>query len=695
MPLLTKAQIESAFQWGKAEEKSTKRGPRIMRKAPHTPEAHAFYKANRNELAAAGIMYGEWPINSGKFSFTWFQEIPQEVIAERQANREASRAVDADVELIRPDGLEYMGFQKAGIKWMLNKSGVLLADEMGLGKTIQIIGVTNQKPETHKVLIVCPAFLTLNWLRELRKWIVNKDLSIGIVDGKVFPTTNIVIIGYSMLKKWRARLETVGWDIIACDEGHYLKNPQAERSKVILGYKPRKTEPVELAKAPLNAKLKIVATGTPICNRPLELWPLIHWVNPEIWNSWWNYATTYAGMSRGDYGMTGGGGAGTLEKLQDRLRETTMIRRKKADVLKDLPAKMRQVVTLECPAEVLANERNLTRQRESVEDAMVAVELAKAGEDPEAYLSAIAELSKGVKVDFTEVSLVRHQTALAKVPATLDYLEGELESGVEKMVVFAHHIDVIEELAKGLAKHGVLTMTGSDDVRVRQANVDRFQNDASVKVFILGLIPGGVGWTLTASSYVYFHELDWVPGNVWQAEDRCHRIGQRDSVTIKYLVFDGTIDCNIATTIVRKAELIERALDKEMTPEQRAEFKAQEREAQELAKVNPWLAAEREAPATVQKVEHISPRRDQLDRIAAQLNDNHVECIHAALRALREMCDGAAKIDGAGFNKLDARIGRQLADSMFLTKSQAALGFMIARKYHRQIGNIKELVTIQ
>ncbi len=687
--MITNQQIEAAFQWGRPEEKATSRGDRIMRKAPISPEADAFYHANRSELAAAGVSRSEWPKFSGKFGFTWWQEIPREVQQQRETDKVASRATDADIEILRPPGLEYMPFQKAGVAYMRGKPGVLLADEMGLGKTIQIIGHINDNPAIQKVLIVCPAFLTLNWMRELRKWLV-RPLHIGLVDGKVFPTTDIVIIGYSMLAKWVTRLETVHWDLIAADECHYVKNPNAQRSKVLLGYKPRRDEPAELAKAPLMSRMRIAASGTPICNNPPELWPIIKWVRPDVWNSWWQFTTRYCGMVRGDFGMTRGTGD-NLAELQEKLRATTMIRRLKADVLKELPDKVRSVVVLECPSAVRRAEAAARQQFQSVTDeeideAQVAVELAKCGDDPEAYAAAVGKLGKSVKVKFEECSKVRHETALAKVPHTVEFIKGELEGGVEKLLLFAHHLDVIDQLAEGLKEFGVLTMTGSDDVRVRQANVDRFQNSSDVRVFILGLIPGGVGWTLTAAKHVYFHELDWVPGNVAQCEDRAHRIGQKDTVFVKHIVFDGTIDCNIASTLVSKAAVILRALDKRPDPSQ-------------IKQVDPVtkafeVIAERE-PLAMTPPKHVSPRRSELDALASKMTPAAVESIHAALQVLAEMCDGASKIDGAGFNKMDTRIGKELAYAGSLTNRQAALGFMIARKYKKQIGDLRGAVESQ
>lgn len=151
-----------------------------------------------------------------------------------QAAIEASRATNADVAIPAPEGLDYLGYQKAGIAYAMERPGTLIGDDMGLGKTMQAIGAINADPDARRVLIICPASLKLNWAKELRKWLV-RPLSIGVADGKTFPATDIVIINYDVVGKHRARIDAVEWDSLIVDECHYLKNPKAQRTKAVLG----------------------------------------------------------------------------------------------------------------------------------------------------------------------------------------------------------------------------------------------------------------------------------------------------------------------------------------------------------------------------------------------------------------------------------------------------------------------------
>lgn len=197
--------------------------------------------------------------------------------------------------------------------------------------------------------------------------------------------------------------------------------------------------------------------------------------------------------------------------------------------------------------------------------------------------------------------------------------------------------------------------------RPRQAAVDAFQGDPNVRVFIGSITAAGVGITLTASSHVVFAELDWVPGNLTQAEDRCHRIGQRESVLVQHLVLDGSLDARMAKILVRKQEIIDKALDIE--PEEK-----------ELAvKVMEFSPVE-------------STPRKQIEKVAETLTAEQIEAIHDGLRTLASYCDGARALDGWGFSKVDAHIGKSLADCPRLTPKQAALGQRLVRKYRRQLG---------
>jgi SWI/SNF-related matrix-associated actin-dependent regulator 1 of chromatin subfamily A len=666
--MLRENDITAGFPWGPETRITTKRGERLVRRCRATPEADAFYYRHENDCVAHGVQRGEWPKGSGKFNFTWWKELPKELREHLRQSEDLSRQTSAEVAIPCPAGREYLPYQKAGIAYIIGRNGTLLGDEMGLGKTIQIIGAINADPKVGKALIVCPSGLVLNWQRELMRWLV-RPMDVATVDGETFPSTDVVVIGWGMLTKWRSRLETTYWDFIGVDEAHYMKNPAAQRSQVILGYKPRRDEPAELAKAPLTARRRVASTGTPICNQPRELWPLVNWLDPINWRDWWKFHTRYCGLVKRE-GFTDTSGASNLDELQRELRRTVMVRRLKKDVLTELPPKTRQIVVLEDKSGVAkAESKALAAGGFDLEGKLAElkaqVELARAGDSVGDYERAVARLAEGVKLPFEAISKIRHESALAKVPAALDAIREDLETA-DKVVVFAHHVDVLKKLIEGLEKFRPAFAWGDHSTKEKQAAVDRFQNDPKCRVFIGGTIPMGTGFTLTAAALVIFVELDWVPGVMLQAEDRLHRIGQTDNVLVKHLVVNGTIDSRFCEILLAKMSVIEQALDK------RHEEKA-----------GGFYRIEKSEP--VVPIDSVSTTRAELEEAAAKISPRAIAATLRGLRALRMICDGAFKLDGAGFSKVDQHIGRSLADQLHLSPKQAALGQRLVRKYRRQL----------
>jgi SWI/SNF-related matrix-associated actin-dependent regulator 1 of chromatin subfamily A len=178
----------------------------------------------------------------------------------------------------------------------------------------------------------------------------------------------------------------------------------------------------------------------------------------------------------------------------------------------------------------------------------------------EEYRNAVNNLKARTAASIGEIARLRHKTALAKVPALAEHCKSMLEE-TDKIVIFAHHKDVIDEIKQSLSEYLPVSITGDISINERQESVDKFQSDDNCRVFIGSITAAGVGITLTAASTVIFAELDWVPGNLSQAEDRCHRIGQQDSVLVQHVMFENSIDAYLAQKIVSKQEIIEQAVD--------------------------------------------------------------------------------------------------------------------------------------
>ena len=567
---------------------------------------------------------------------------------------EASRASDWDGEIPCPEGLAYLPYQRAGIAFAMNRKNTLIGDEMGLGKTIQAIGIINSIENFGGGVIVCPASLRLNWKREIEKWCVY-DLTIQIINGgKPVPLTgDIIIVNYDVLSKHPALASTV-WDLLICDEAHYMKNAKTKRTKAALA---------------IDATRKVFLTGTPIPNRPIEAWTLVNALDADTFKSRGYFSRQYCNGHHNGFGWDEGG-ASNLGELQEKMRSTILVRRLKGDVLKDLPAKVRQVIavpTTGAAKAAIKRENAEYESRERLINALRAnVELAKA-ESEAAYRQAVQNLNQALRVQFEEMSRQRLDSAMEKIDFVIEHLQEALADG-RKVVCFAHHKVIVKRLQEAFPNS--VSITGETPMQQRQYAVDAFQSDDEVKLFIGNIQAAGVGLTLTAASHVVFAELDWVPGNVTQAEDRCHRIGQTDSVLVQHIVLDGSLDARLAQSLVHKQNVIDTALDREVIAE-------------------PFTPPPVEAASAKTKpgALHEEGRLMSSDQIAAS---HEAVCLLARLDP-----DRAAEENGMGFNALDGQIGHDLAKRQSLSPAQGALARKVCRKYARQLAAFSDKNLIE
>ena len=318
----------------------------------------------------------------------------------------------------------------------------------------------------------------------------------------------------------------------------------------------------------LHCRRRLILTGTPILNRPAELFSLLKWLDPIAWPSFRSYATRFCAAWDAPWGWDTSG-ASNLDELNRLLRGSLMVRRLKEDVLPELPAKRRAIIEL--PANGRSRSVTTIIQRElaawNTHEALQAkLRTLLDGHAPscpppcpDTYREQVAALRAGIRVAFEDMARLRHETAVAKIPQVIEHLQGCLESG-EKIVCYAWHHDVINAIMEAFPDISV-RLDGRMNVTDRQRSVDRFQATGNnIRLFVGNIQTAGVGLTLTASSHAVFAELDWVPGNVSQAEDRLHRIGQRDSVLIQHLVLENSLDCRIAKTIIDKQDTIDEAV---------------------------------------------------------------------------------------------------------------------------------------
>ena len=481
------------------------------------------------------------------------------------------------------------------------------------------------------------------------------------------------------------------------------KNPKAQRTQAILGRKAKRGDDRNEI-LPIAARRRVFLSGTPFVNRPVEFWPIVETLDPTgLGSSFWTYVNRYCAAFNSGYGWDFSG-ASNLDELQQRARSTFLVRRLKKDVLKELPPKRRQVI--EIPADgfesLLATEAELdARNEETLRSLRADVEIAKASEDPDVYRAAVDRLREAAQVAFESIAQMRHDLAMAKVPAIIEHLESAIESS-GKVVLFVWHRDVVQAIMEKFGDSAV-QVHGGVPVHLRQAAVERFQTDPKISLFVGTIKAAGVGLTLTESSHVVFGELWLVPGDMSQAEDRCHRIGQDESVLVQHLVVDGSYDARMAKILIKKQAVLDAALDREERLVPTKEEAALSAAALEMLRAKEDAHAlgadfepeeEEEAPITSADWETVKEERaatkrltrEMIERAARLIGSEQSEAILTCLRILAaENADYANLRNGVGFNKPDTAIGMQLAALDFLTARQAALGQAVIKKYHRQL----------
>lgn len=523
-------------------------------------------------------------------------EIAPEVSAEVDAAiarfAENVGASYADTSHYEPSGLttkmSLYPFQRAGVEFMTRNKKVILADEMGLGKTPQAIAAVADKG-SWPALVVCPASLKLNWRREFRQWTEDAEtLQIHVASGRsayLDGPVDVLIINYDLLDAWKDLLAKMPWNAVIADEAHYLKSHKALRTKafkhVIKNAKPSQI---------------YMLTGTPFLSRPIEGWSLIDILgHGGTFGGWNSYTERYCGRTSNGFGMVLTGAA-NLGELNQKLRSSgIMIRRKKAEVLKELPPRRWVSVDIEMStpgareyvraeqslsaymAEMRSNEKH--REEEWEREARANL-LFKTEEDVAAEINRRRREYRSAEAARLEQSeqLIRFE-GLKKIAyegkrkMVFEWIDEFLESD-QKLIVFAHHRDVVLEIAE---RYNAPTIMGGQKTEDVEAGKQRFQTDPKCRVIVCNIKAGGVGHTLTAASDVAFVELGWTPADMDQALDRAHRIGQENSVTgwvlnatlpKEFSDTGATIDTEISMILDRKRQVVERATDGDGVVEQ-------------------------------------------------------------------------------------------------------------------------------
>ena len=449
-----------------------------------------------------------------------------------------------DGEFPAPEGRKYLPYQRAGIAYAIKRDNCIIGDEPGLGKTIQAIGIANATG-ARRILIVCPASIRLNWRREIHSWsTIHKVSCYPVLKGSdgISPSANYIIISYDLLrnKGIHAALRSYKWDLAVFDEAHYLKTPDAQRTRAIFGGGVVGSQFFENG-LHLNIKRMVALTGTPLPNRPREAytisrglkWESIDFMSQDAFYS--RYNPPKAIWEKEEI-------KGRLPELNARLRCNLMVRRLKKDVLKQLPDKRYEMTYVEPDGaikQVLA--------REALIDF-----------DP-------ADLfNSDFTMDGTPISTLRREMGEAMVPRMIEYIRYMFDIVEhEKLIIYAHHKAVIDGLIAGLAKYNPVVHRGGMATQAKENVKQDFITNTGVRAFIgqLDTMEGVDGLQHVCSDLV-FGEPAWTPGRNEQCVDRAHRIHQHDNVVAHFLLVEGSFNEKVLNAVLDKAVDIHESLDR-------------------------------------------------------------------------------------------------------------------------------------
>lgn len=443
-------------------------------------------------------------------------------------------------------------YQIEGADWLASKRHALLADDMGLGKSAQAIRACDGA-RAIKVLVICPAVARVNWEREFSKFAHTRRAFTVVKDKKFRDWRESVICSYDLVDQIP---ESFTFDALIIDESHFLKSTDAKRSRLVLG-----------GQGLIHrAKRVWFISGTPAPNHYGELWPMLYTcgVTPLPYEK---FLERYCNTFKTPFGLkVTGSKTENLSELRTLLKPF-MLRRKKEDVMKQLPKISFHdivvepgVVDLETDSTfiqyVFPHDRRqellriLDEQRKIIDDTVEHL-----GWGAGATIKALEALAKSV-------STLRMYTGIQKVEPLAELIKGELENkAYEKIVIFAVHQCVIEGLRVRLAKFKPVTLYGGTPPEKRQRNIDKFQTDPRVRVFIGNIQAAGTAITLTAAHQVMFAEQSWVPGENAQAAMRVHRLGQTKPVTVRVAGLADSLDEKVSQTLKRKTRELTRLFD--------------------------------------------------------------------------------------------------------------------------------------
>lgn len=423
-------------------------------------------------------------------------------------------------------------FQEEGVDALDRFGGrALLADEMGLGKTVTALHWLRDNRSARPAVVVCPASIKWQWQREAS---VHVGMRAQVLDTTKVPKrprltdSPLVVVNYDILHAWLPYLLRLQPKVLIADEVHYCANIQTRRTKVAR----------RLAK---EAEHVIAITGTPLTSRPVQLWPILNMVRPDLYPAFRPFADKHCAPKFNGFGWDFSG-AENLDELHQQLVEHLMIRHRKQDVLDQLPPVSRNLILLDL------------KDRK---------EYSRAMSDFKGWLRSQHRAGLWDRVTgLAKLSEVKQLVARLKMPFVLQWVADFLEAQ-DKLILFGWHRKVVDEVLHKFGRAAV-KIDGSVTGKDRQATVDKFNNDARCRLLVGNLQAAGVGWSAKGCADTSFCEFGWTPALHTQAEARAHGLfrGKQGQVTSAwYLVAKGTIEEGIVELIQKRQKTLDATLD--------------------------------------------------------------------------------------------------------------------------------------
>ncbi len=455
-----------------------------------------------------------------------------------------ARKLDDDAPIPRALSPVMRSYQKSGFHWlkMLQNFhlGGILADDMGLGKTIQAISILSELPTNSMSLVICPKTLLFNWAAEIEKF--NPSLKYIIYEGNkeeraaLLENSNVqvFIASYSIIMNDLEELQSIYFNYVILDEAQHIKNAGALRSKAI---------------KKLNARFRLALTGTPMENNPTELWSIFDFLLPGYLPSPRKFKAEYVSP--------------LLEKHEKHehlaaLISPFILRRKKKDVLIELPDKQEQISY--CRMSTL-QEKLYVEVIESVKKNFI----NRFNQiDTGNYIHVLAALTRLRQIcnhpALVQKDLKSQADLSGKMEQLMIILEDAIESG-RKVLVFSQFVETLKLIRQYLSRKRIVFEYMDGDTKARHKRVDNFNNNANVRAFLISLKTGGFGLNLTAADTVVLVDPWWNPMGENQAIDRAHRIGQTKKVNVYKLITLGTVEEKILNLQRDKIEMFENIIE--------------------------------------------------------------------------------------------------------------------------------------